>query len=329
MQPRLAFLLIVPLSLSLTACGGGTVDSTFTPTAAETTTSSSPSTTEPATTFAIGFPVTVETDAGPVTVEGPPQAIVSISPTSTEVLFAIGAGNQVVAVDDQSNFPPEAPVTDLTGFSSSAESIAAYDPDLVFLSFDPGDLVSGLNALGIPVVVHGAATSLDDAYVQIEQAGALTGHQDEANMLVETIRTQIDALASRLPSREEPLTYYHELDNTYYSLTSSTFVGELYGRLGLANIADPADADGFGYPQLSEEFIIEQDPDLIFLADTKCCAQDAATVASRPGWDELTAVQMGRVIELDDDVASRWGPRISVLLSEIAEAIEAVPSSTG
>ncbi len=147
-------------------------------------------------------------------------------------------------------------------------------------------------------------------------------------MLIGDIRDQIDSLASQLPLREEPLTYYHELDNTYYSLTSSTFVGEIYDHFGLVNIADPADADGFGYPQLSEEFIIEQDPDLIFLADTKCCGQNAETVAARPGWDQLTAVQTGRVVELDDDIASRWGPRVSVLLAEISAAIEGVPAST-
>ncbi|MBT8201240.1 MAG: ABC transporter substrate-binding protein [Acidimicrobiia bacterium] len=336
MRIRLAVLLAV--ALVFTACGSGTVDPTSASGAVDTSTTDAPTTslaaatsttTKTSSTVAAGFPVTVETAAGTVTVEGRPQAIVSISPTSTEVLFAIGAGSQVRAADDQSNFPSEAPVTDLTGFSSSAESIAAFEPDLVFLSFDPGDLVTGLNALGIPVVVHGAAASLDEAYEQIQQAGVLTGNEDAALMLIGTIRDQIESLASQLPAREEPLTYYHELDNTYYSLTSSTFVGEIYDHFGLVNIADPADADGFGYPQLSEEFIIEQDPDLIFLADTKCCGQNAATVAERPGWNQLTAVQTGRVIELDDDIASRWGPRITVLLAEISAAIEGVPASTG
>lgn len=334
MRSRLSVLLA--LSLMVVACGSGSVDSTVASGSGDTSTTDAPTTSLPPTTSTTttspstggaGFPVTVDTAAGPVTIDDRPQAIVSISPTSTEVLFAIGAGSQVIAVDDQSNFPADAPVTDLTGFSSSAESIAAFDPDLVFLSFDPGDLVSGLKALGIPVVVHGAAASLDDAYEQIQQAGVLTGNEDSALMLIGDIRDQIDSLASQLPLREEPLTYYHELDNTYYSLTSSTFVGEIYDHFGLVNIADPADADGFGYPQLSEEFIIEQDPDLIFLADTKCCGQNAKTVAARPGWEQLTAVQTGRVVELDDDIASRWGPRVSVLLAEISAAIELVPAS--
>jgi iron complex transport system substrate-binding protein len=255
-----------------------------------------------------------------VAVDSKPVSIVSISPTSTETLFAIGAGEQVVAVDDQSNFPAAAPVTDLTGFSSSAEAIAAFEPDLVFLSFDPGDLVSGLDSLGIPAVVHGAASSVADALVQIEQVGTITGNGDGAGQLVAEIEAKIDALSAEF-SGAEPLTYYHELDNTLYSVTSSTFVGELYGTLGLVNIADPADADGFGYPQLSEEYIIEQDPDLIFLADTKCCGQSAASVSDRPGWDQLTAVNAGRVYELDDDVASRWGPRIIEMLDQIGAAV--------
>ena len=266
------------------------------------------------------FAASIETVTGTVSVDALPVSIVSISPTSTEVLFAIGAGDQVVAVDDQSTYPSAAPTTDLTGFSSSAEAIAAYEPDLVFLSFDPGDLVPGLAALGIPTVVHGAAASVAEALQQIEQVGAITGHSAEAKTLVADIDSQISDLSARFDGGE-PLSYYHELDNTLYSLTSSTFVGELYGILGLVNIADPADNDGFGYPQLSEEFIVEQDPDLIFLADTKCCSQTAETVAARPGWDQLSAVQSGRVIELDDDVASRWGPRISELLDQVADAV--------
>lgn len=319
----------IAVVLICAACGasGTAGTTTVAPTTAPPTTIATTTTEAPTTTAGSvpGFPVTVETVAGAVTVPASPQAIVSLSPTSTEVLFAIGAGGQVIAVDDQSNYPADAPVTALTGFSSSAEAVAAFDPDLVFISFDPGDLVSGLEAVGIPTVVHPAAVSLEDAYRQIEQAGALTGNVDGASAIIEGIEAQVDELVAGLADRVEPLTYFHELDNTFYSLTSSTFVGELYGLLGLASIADPADTDGFGYPQLSEEYILEQDPDFIFLADTKCCGQNAGAVAARPGWDQLSAVQQGRVIELDDDIASRWGPRISEFLSQVASAVDSVP----
>ncbi len=90
---------------------------------------------------------------------------------------------------------------------------------------------------------------------------------------------------------------------------------------GMVNIADAVDEEGSGYPQLSAEYILQSDPDFVFLADTKCCAEDAATVAARPGWEELTAVREGRVVQLDDDVASRWGPRLVELVEAIAAAL--------
>jgi len=95
--------------------------------------------------------------------------------------------------------------------------------------------------------------------------------------------------------------------------------------LGLVNIADAApDPDGFGYPQLSPEHIVSEDPDLVFLADTKCCGQNTATVADRPGWNTMRAVQRGTIVELDDDVASRWGPRVVEFMETVAAAIGAL-----
>jgi iron complex transport system substrate-binding protein len=134
------------------------------------------------------------------------------------------------------------------------------------------------------------------------------------------------ALTDSVQSLEQPLSYYHELDNTLYTVTSTTFIGEVYALARLVNVADPADPDGsaWGYPQVSAEYLLNADPDIIFLADTKCCAQDVAAVAARPGWANLTAVSRGRVVELDDDVASRWGPRIVEFLRSIVEAVNAI-----
>ncbi len=316
--------LTLALAVVLAACGGGaeppasTVPPETSTTSVSTTTTTAPTTT---TTVDDGFPVTVAAANGDVTVEERPVAVVSLSPTATEMLFAIGAGDQVVAVDDQSNYPEEAPTTDLSGFTPNVEAIAAFEPDLVVVSFDPGDLVSSLEALGIPVLLQPAAVSLDDVYAQIEQLGAATGNLAEAAALVAEMQSEIDRIVASVPDRDEPLTYYHELDPTFYSVTSSTFIGQVYSLLGLESIADPADTDGFGYPQLSVEYILDQDPDLIFLADTKCCGQSPETVAERPGWSELTAVRSGAVIPLDDDIASRWGPRIVEFLGVVAEAV--------
>ena len=247
------------------------------------------------------------------------ERIISLSPTATEILFAIGAGEQVIAVDDQSNFPSDAPVTDLSGYTPNVEAIAAYDPDLVVTSYDPGDLVDGLSVLGIKPLIQGAAMTLEDTYSQVIELGELTGHSKEAEKLNEEIQSSVSSVT---PSGNG-LTYYHEVDNTLYSTTSKTFLGQLYDLLGLVNIADPADEDGFGWPQLSSEFIVDTDPDLIFLADGDL-GESLQTVSSRPGWSSMQAVSEGRVIVLDTDIASRWGPRVVDFLEQVKSAIESL-----
>jgi iron complex transport system substrate-binding protein len=271
------------------------------------------------------FPVTITAPNGDVTLEKRPERIVSLSPTATEMLFAIGAGDQVEAVDDQSNYPLDAPMTDLSGFEPNVEAIASYEPDLVVYATEPGDLGASLEGVGIPALQQDAAASLDDVYDQIDQLGMATGHTSEATALVEGMRGDIDAIVDSIEPTEPPLSFYHELDDTYFSVTSSTFIGQLYALTGLVNIADEAKGAGGGYPQLSAEYIIQADPDLIFLADTKCCGQSAATVAGRPGWDQIDAVERGGVISLDDDIASRWGPRVVDYLRRIAAAVKGVP----
>ena len=251
-----------------------------------------------------------------------PTRIVSLSPTATEMLFAIGAGDQVVAVDSNSNYPAEAPKTELSAYQPNIEAIAGYKPDLVVYSDDPGELKAGLDKLSIPALKQPAAATLDDTYGQLDQLGRATGHPAEATQLTATMRTEIQKLAAAKPDR--PLTYYHELDKNLYSATSKTFIGQLYGQLGMKNIADAADKDGSGYPQLSAEYVVKADPDLIFLADTKCCGQTARTVAARDGWDQLTAVRSGGVVALDDDVASRWGPRVVDFLKTVAAKVQSL-----
>ena len=258
----------------------------------------------------------------------PPRRIVSMSPTATEMLFAIGAGGQVVAVDSNSNYPKEAPRTDLSAYQPNLEAIAGYKPDLVVYSDDPGELAAGLRKLGIKALAEPAATSLDDTYAQLDQLGRATGHVAEAGKLTATMKAEIAKIvAAGRPERH--LTYYHELDKNLYTATSRTFIGQLYSLLGLENIADAADKDKSGYPQLSAEYVVKADPDLIFLADTKCCGQSARTVAARDGWDRIAAVRSGGVVELDDDVASRWGPRVVDFLKIISaktQTLEAVGS---
>ena len=275
-----------------------------------------------------GFPVTLDTPTGKVEIAQRPTRVVSLSPTATEMLFAINAGDQVVAVDDNSNYPPNAPTTKLSGYQPNVEAIAGYRPDLVVFSTDAGDLAASLRRLAIPAVGLPAATRLDDTYAQIQQLGKATGHAAEAEGLVTAMRSEIQQIVATA-KLDRPLTYYHELDKNLFSATSKTFIGQLYAQLGLQNIADKADKEGSGYPQLSPEYVVKADPDVIFLADTKCCAQSAETVAARAGWEEVRAVKDGAVVGLDDDVASRWGPRVVDFLRIIAaklKTLEAVAS---
>lgn len=267
------------------------------------------------------FPVTLDSPGGKVVLDQRPERIVSMSPTATEMLFAIGAGGQVVAVDSNSNYPEEAPKTELSAYEPNIEAIAGYKPDLVVYSDDPGELAAGLGKLSIPALQQPAAKVLDDTYAQLDQLGQATGHVAEAGKLTATMRTEIEKIAAA-GRPERPLTYYHELDKNLYSATSKTFIGQLYDQLGMKNIADAADMDASGYPQLSAEYVIKADPDMIFLADTKCCGQSAKTVAARDGWDQLAAVRSGGVVELDDDVASRWGPRVVDFLKTVAAKVQ-------
>lgn len=316
--------------------GSSDVDDGLSDSEAQTTTSSSPvaspsvatSTTvvilPPETTTTVtaevvnDFPVTIADQSGEVTIDARPERIVSLSATATEMLFAVGAGEQVVAVDSFSNYPPEAPTTDLSGFQPNIEAIAGYEPDLVLISFDPGGLVEGLKSLGADVIVYSAAATLDDAYDQMEAIGAATGHSDEAEDVTADIERSIDEIVDSLDLPSEPFTYFLELDPNYYSVTSDTFIGQVFALAGLESIADAAGGTS-SYPQLSEEYILDQNPDFIILTD--CCDGSLEVVAARPGWSELDAVQGERVLVFSADVTSRWGPRMVEILETVSEAV--------
>jgi iron complex transport system substrate-binding protein len=274
----------------------------------------------PTTTVDDGFPVTVTADNGEVTIEARPDSIISLSATATEMLFEIGAGPQVVAVDDQSNYPTDAPITDLSGFTPNLEAILDYEPDLVVIGYDPGDLISGLTAVGVPVVYFNAAPDLQGVYDQIEALGVATGNEEAAAQVNEGIETDLASIVAGTGDAGSGLTFFHEVDNTLYTVTSSTLFGEIYSMFGLVNIADEAD-DGSGYPQLSSEYVVLADPNLIFLADA-LYGESAETVAARPGWDVMTAVRNGAIVGLDADTASRWGPRVVDFARDVAKGID-------
>lgn len=274
----------------------------------------------------VTYPVTLTAGNGPVTIKARPQRIVSLSATATEDLYAVGAGAQVIAVDSDSDYPSTAPKTGLNSQSPNVEAIAKYNPDLVVAAQNTGGLVAGLAKLDIPVLIEPAATKLTDAYAQITQLGQATGHQARANQTVQTMRTQIQDDIKQAGSAHKNLTYYWELTaKPYYSVTSQTFIGQIVGLFGLTNIADAAaKASDGGYPQLSDEYIVAARPQIIFLADNQAAdgGQSPSVVAKRPGWAAITAVRNNEIVGLNDDVASRWGPRLPQLIAQIAQAVE-------
>lgn len=276
----------------------------------------------PANDPASAFPIRVSVPGQePVTLTEQPKRIVSLSPTATESLYAIGAGEQVVAVDKYSNYPEQAPQKNISGLTVTAATIAGYEPDLVIVPASSAKLAKGLRAIDVPVLLTPAAADLKGAYRQIELLGRATGHSDKARAVTDRMRTEIERIVANTPKPNKPLTYYHEVSPDFYTMTSRSFVGSVYELFALDNIADGARTK---YTQLSEEHILQANPDLIFLADTKGAGVTAESVAARPGWNTLTAVREGHVFELNDDVASRWGPRVVDFVRSVGEAVTRV-----
>jgi iron complex transport system substrate-binding protein len=168
-----------------------------------------------------------------------------------------------------------------------------------------------------------APANLSDAYAQMQQLGAVTGRRAQAAGLVSRLQRRVAKIVESVRRTHPPITVYHELDQNYYSISSRTFVGHIYSLLGLKNIADKAPKAG-AYPQLSSEYIVSADPDLIVLADTVCCGQSPSTLRGRPGWTQIAAVKDHDVLAVNDTVASEWGPRIVDFLAEVAATVRKV-----
>lgn len=303
---RFAALLLASLAL-LT---GATACATRPPSPAPTPRSDDP---------ASAFPAKVRIgEQEPVTITQQPKRIVSLSPTATETLYAIGAGSQVTAVDRDSTFPDRAPRTGLTGLTTDAAAVAGQNPDLVIAPDSASELVEGLRAIDVPVLLTPSAANLDTAYRQIETLGQASGHSKQAEALTGRMRSEIGKIVANTPKPPQPLSYYHEVSPDNYTATSQSFVGSVYGLFGMTNIADEA---GGKFPKLSPERVVEADPDLIFLADTRCCQVSAPAASARPGWNTLDAVEQRHVVELNDNVASRWGPRVVDLVRSISDAV--------
>jgi len=211
----------------------------------------------------------------------------------------------------------------IDAFNLNVEAVAALDPDLVTLSFDPGDAVSGLAAVGLPTMLFAAPgpATLEEVYLEWRDLGTATGQDEAAAALLARVSSDIDGILIQVPEHVGASTYFLELDSTLFTAGTGTLLDSIFGMLGMMSIVDRTDGP---FPQLSSEYVIGADPDFVFLADTVCCGQSADTVAARPGWAEMTAIRNDDIVELDDGVASRWGPRLVDLILAIAKEVYGV-----
>lgn len=276
----------------------------------------------------VTFPISVQSGDGTVKIAKRPTRILSLSASATEMLYAIGAGKQVVGVDKYSTYPPHAPRTRFTGYETSAEDYLPMHPDLVILAVNTENLVAQLQKLHIPTLVLSPATTIADAESQIAELGTATGHEASAKTSLSSINGDLSRVVGSAGNHGARASYYIEFGQTYYSATSNTFIGALFSRFKMTNIADAASRTGSAYPELSAEYVIKANPDYVFLADTVCCGQSAKTFAKRPGFSTLKAVRLGHVIAVNDSVASEWGPHsMESFVSVIAKAITETTNS--
>ena len=258
------------------------------------------------------YPLTIKFGGYTTKIAKKPTKIISLSPSATEIFYAVGAGSQILAVDNLSNYPAGAPISEISAFEPNVEAILAKKPDLVLLSIDSTKAPQIRNALvklGIPVLMEKAPSTLNDVYAENTLLAQVTDRQDGAVKLNAAMAKSIkDVLAKAKKSSK--IRIFHELDDTYYSVTSNTFIGKVYKDFGAVNISDTASgADNSGYPQLSAEYLLKSDPQVIFLADAQY-GVTADSVSKRAGWSQISAVKNKKIVELPADVPSRWGPRL-------------------
>jgi len=259
------------------------------------------------------------TTAAPVPLPAPTDIgrIVSVSPTHTETLFALGLGEFVVGVDSESDFPEAALDVrrdDLEPDSADLAPLLSLAPDVVIIGDDPTGLAQRLDAEGIASFTGPEPDTLDDVYAQIVGIAGVVGRPELGEDLVASMRVSITASVASLPANSGR-TYFHEVDPSLVTITPGNFLDSVYGELGLESIVAP---DPSGFTAVTPDQVLSANPDVIMLADVECCAVSADVLANRPGWSGLSAVSNGAVVELQDYMVMRWGPRVVDLVEAVA-----------
>jgi len=270
---------------------------------------------------ATSYPLTVTDDAGrAVTVARRPQRIVSLAPSNTEILFALGLADRVVGVDKYSNYPPAAAQKPQIGDYSSTnlEQVLATEPDLILAAgITSRDVISAFESRGLTVVVLNPPT-LDGVFGNISLLGQVADVNGAAATVRGNLESRLATLTARLATASTKPRVFFELDATqFFTVGPKSFIDDLIGRAGGANIA--ADA-ATAYPKLTAEQIIAKDPEVIVLSDEGYGAT-VASVGTRPGWAGISAVKGGRIVAIDPDLTNRPGPRILDALEQLARAI--------
>jgi iron complex transport system substrate-binding protein len=254
-------------------------------------------------------------DGRELTIAQAPQRIASLSPAATEVLYAVGAGSQIVATDLQSDYPAEAAsTTKLDAFQPNLEAIAAVEADLIVIANNQDDVVQALDSLGKAVLFLEVPDTIDGVMGQVRLLASAAGHAEEGERVAGEMEGRIEAVTSKLTDVEQGPRVYHELDNTFFTVAPNSFVGDFYNLLKAKNIAEGA---ATAYPQLTQEEILDRDPEVIILADADA-GESAQTVKARPGWDAISAVKSDRIYVVDPDIVSRPGPRLVEGLEQLA-----------
>jgi len=313
MFPKCLFLLlIIPLG---TACGP-----------ARTSAPGAISTEPPASEVPAGTSIRLTDDLGrTVTLSGPAQRVISLAPANTEILFAIGAGAQVVGRDETSDYPAEAlALPTIGGYSGfNLEAIVSLQPDLVLAQgggFNSPELVSSLEELGLTVYVLPNPPTVEAMFNNLGKVGALTGHGAGATALVDSLTMRVAALDEKILQLSFPTVYY-ELDATEptkpYTAGPGSFVDLLIARAGGINVG--AELQG-QWAQISLEQLVVANPAIIILGDA-AYGETPEKVAVRPGWGTLAAIQTGQVFPIDDNLVSRPGPRLVDGLEAMAKLL--------
>ena len=260
-----------------------------------------------------------------VQLQGTPQRIVSLAPSNTEILFAVGAGKQVVGRDSFSDYPPEAKsLKDIGGSMGKydTEAIVALHPDLVLAGeINTPELVNSLQQLGLTVYYLPNPTTLEGMFANLEMVGQLTGHSSAAVTLVNSLKKRVAAVDAKIIPLNYAPTVYYELDATDptkpYTAGPGTFVDLLIARAGGVNIGKGLTSS---WAQISLEQLVVSNPSIIILGDS-AYGTTVDSVKQRPGWGGLAAVKNGQVYPFDDNLVSRPGPRLVDGLEALAELL--------